>query len=257
MKNILGARAGGLRLIRISYGPFQLGDLPEGHVLEIKGRMLREQLGERLIEEAGANFEAPVVNQFPNQPVKRGPEPKAEPVERPRITRDGERGRIGEGGLIKKRHRRENSRDEALAKLSTRPDRGAKPAFGDRPDRGPKKFDRDGKFGDGPRPPRAGKRDQPPLEPPGQRRSNVDGFRRKADRRGPGCRREAEAEAKRTAKKAAYGKPRSGKPGGKPEFGKAGSDRPRSDKPGGDRPRGDRPTGGRGGPRGRDADRRR
>ncbi len=78
VKNILGAL--GLevsRLIRISYGPFQLGDLPEGHVQEIKGRLLRDQLGERLIEESGANFEAPVVNQFPNQPVKRAPEPKA------------------------------------------------------------------------------------------------------------------------------------------------------------------------------------
>ena len=135
VRNILGAL--GLevsRLIRISYGPFQLGDLPEGHVLEIKGRMLRDQLGERLIEESGANFEAPVVNQFPNQPVKRSPEPKAEAVERPRIMRDGERGRIGEGGLIKRRQRRENTRDEALGKLSTRPDR---PKFerGDRPER--------------------------------------------------------------------------------------------------------------------------
>src|SRR5690606_11584779 len=146
VRNILGAL--GLevsRLIRISYGPFQLGDLPEGHVLAIKGRMLRDQLGERLIEEAGANFEAPVVNQFSNQPVKRAPEQKAEFAERPKIVRDGERGRIGEGGLIKKRQRRENTRDEALGKLSTaRPDRpkferGERPEragkFGDRPDR--------------------------------------------------------------------------------------------------------------------------
>ena len=59
VKNILGSL--GLevtRLIRVSFGPFQLGDLPEGHVQELKGRMLRDQLGERLIEESGANFEA-------------------------------------------------------------------------------------------------------------------------------------------------------------------------------------------------------
>ncbi|WP_139104354.1 pseudouridine synthase, partial [Agrobacterium tumefaciens] len=46
IKNVLGAL--GLevnRLIRISYGPFQLGDLPEGKVLEVRGRMLRDQLG--------------------------------------------------------------------------------------------------------------------------------------------------------------------------------------------------------------------
>ena len=35
------------RLIRVSYGPFQLGDLPRGAVEEIKARVLREQLGDR------------------------------------------------------------------------------------------------------------------------------------------------------------------------------------------------------------------
>lgn len=34
------------RLIRISFGPFQLGNLAQGDVEEIKGRTLREQLGE-------------------------------------------------------------------------------------------------------------------------------------------------------------------------------------------------------------------
>ncbi|MGI9402038.1 MAG: pseudouridine synthase [Rhizobiaceae bacterium] len=61
------------RLIRLSYGPFQLGDLTEGEVREIRGRLLRDQLGERLIREAGADFDAPIVNQKPakkeNKPV--------------------------------------------------------------------------------------------------------------------------------------------------------------------------------------------
>ncbi len=35
------------RLIRISYGPFQLGDLARGDVSEIKGRVLADQLGTR------------------------------------------------------------------------------------------------------------------------------------------------------------------------------------------------------------------
>jgi 23S rRNA pseudouridine2605 synthase len=34
-----------LRLIRLSYGPFQLGDLKEGEVEEVKARVLAEQLG--------------------------------------------------------------------------------------------------------------------------------------------------------------------------------------------------------------------
>lgn len=48
------------RLIRLSYGPFQLGELSEGGVVEVKGRMLRDQLGTRLVEASGANFDAPL-----------------------------------------------------------------------------------------------------------------------------------------------------------------------------------------------------
>lgn len=33
------------RLIRIAYGPFQLGQLPRGHTQEVPGKVLREQLG--------------------------------------------------------------------------------------------------------------------------------------------------------------------------------------------------------------------
>ena len=44
------------RLIRISYGPFQLGELVEGEVDEVKTRVLREQLGEKIAEAAGADF---------------------------------------------------------------------------------------------------------------------------------------------------------------------------------------------------------
>jgi 23S rRNA pseudouridine2605 synthase len=71
VKNILGAL--GLtvgRLIRVSFGPFQLGDLEEGGVREIRGRILRDQLGEKLVEESGADFDAPVLNEFSNTVVQ-------------------------------------------------------------------------------------------------------------------------------------------------------------------------------------------
>jgi len=61
IRNVLGAL--GLqvnRLIRVSYGPFQLGELPSGAVTEIKTRALREQLGNRLAAVAGADFSGPV-----------------------------------------------------------------------------------------------------------------------------------------------------------------------------------------------------
>ncbi|MEK9279712.1 MULTISPECIES: pseudouridine synthase [unclassified Bradyrhizobium] len=47
------------RLIRVSYGPFQLGEIPEGQVDEIKSRVLREQLGDKVIEKSGAQFDVP------------------------------------------------------------------------------------------------------------------------------------------------------------------------------------------------------
>jgi 23S rRNA pseudouridine2605 synthase len=47
------------RLIRVSYGPFQLGELEEGKVEEVKTRVLREQLGEKIAKLAGADFTRP------------------------------------------------------------------------------------------------------------------------------------------------------------------------------------------------------
>jgi 23S rRNA pseudouridine2605 synthase len=47
------------RLIRVSYGPFQLGELEEGQVEEVKTRVLREQLGEKVAALAGADFTRP------------------------------------------------------------------------------------------------------------------------------------------------------------------------------------------------------
>src|SRR5262249_8264391 len=49
------------RLIRVSFGPFQLGELAEGAVAEVPTRILRDQLGERLAKPAGAGFTAPIV----------------------------------------------------------------------------------------------------------------------------------------------------------------------------------------------------
>ncbi len=48
------------RLIRISYGPFQLGEIEEGQVEEIKSRVLREQLGDKIVTMSGAQFDRPV-----------------------------------------------------------------------------------------------------------------------------------------------------------------------------------------------------
>ncbi|HLG82763.1 MAG TPA: pseudouridine synthase [Bradyrhizobium sp.] len=47
------------RLIRVSYGPFQLGEIEEGMVEEVKTRVLRDQLGDKIIAQAGADFALP------------------------------------------------------------------------------------------------------------------------------------------------------------------------------------------------------
>src|ERR1700730_11955459 len=61
VKNVLGHLGLAVnRLIRVSFGPFQLGDLPEGAVEEVKTRVLRDQLGDRIATLAGADFSAPV-----------------------------------------------------------------------------------------------------------------------------------------------------------------------------------------------------
>jgi 23S rRNA pseudouridine2605 synthase len=56
------------RLIRISYGPFQLAELEEGKVEEVKTRVLREQLGEKIAALAGADFNRPMPGDAPSTP---------------------------------------------------------------------------------------------------------------------------------------------------------------------------------------------
>jgi 23S rRNA pseudouridine2605 synthase len=161
VKNVLGALGLDVsRLIRVSFGPFQLGELAEGAVQELKGKALRDQLGERMIEESGANFDAPIVNEFSNRPVvrSRDAEEEAKPARR-------QRAEPGEGGLIKSRKRqREEHREDVLGRLDTRPERGGFERK-DGPRDGGKPF---GKPGGKPR----GKTEKP-FEPPKSRSANV------------------------------------------------------------------------------------
>lgn len=48
------------RLIRTSYGPFQLGDIPIGVVTVVRARILRDQLGHKLAKQAGVDFDSPL-----------------------------------------------------------------------------------------------------------------------------------------------------------------------------------------------------
>ena len=60
VKNVLGHLGLAVnRLIRVSFGPFRLGDLPEGAIEEVKTRTSRDQLGDRIATLAGADFSGP------------------------------------------------------------------------------------------------------------------------------------------------------------------------------------------------------
>ncbi len=55
------------RLIRVSFGPFQLAELEPGAVEEVPTRVLREQLGDKLGALAGADFSASIATATPPQ----------------------------------------------------------------------------------------------------------------------------------------------------------------------------------------------
>ena len=50
------------RLIRVAFGPFELGGLEDGAVEEIKTEELRKQLGPEIAAKAEADFEAPLID---------------------------------------------------------------------------------------------------------------------------------------------------------------------------------------------------
>ncbi len=102
------------RLIRMSFGPFQLADLPEGTVREIRGRVLRDQLGEKLARESGADFEAPINQRLQDQ-CKKAPDKKAD-------KKSGKKREKAQPGWISAKHG-----EQAHAKAHTNHKQDAKP----------------------------------------------------------------------------------------------------------------------------------
>ena len=97
VKNVLGHLGLAVnRLIRVSFGPFQLGELPSGAVEEIKTRALREQIGERLAALAGADFSSAVVEK--EEPEPRGTLPPRHPEAREGGEREASKRHASKGG---------------------------------------------------------------------------------------------------------------------------------------------------------------
>ena len=231
------------RLIRLSYGPFQLGTLAEGEVAEVGPRVIREQLASMIHPESlplGDDVEA-----LPSASAKRKTSPMADPSKKPSKVRAHQAKQEAlAAGYAESSERRERRREEG-----DRPRRDFKSRDGDRPRRDFKP--RDGEGGDRPRrsfKPRDGeggdrpKRDFKPRGEGGGDRPQRS-FRPRDGEGGDRPKRDFKprVEGGGDRPKRTY-KPRDGE----------GGDRPKRDfKPreGGDRPRGDFKPRGPGGPR--------
>jgi 23S rRNA pseudouridine2605 synthase len=109
VRNVLGHLGLSVtRLIRVSFGPFQLGELDEGEVEEVRTRVLREQLGDRLVRLSGADFSGPRPIP-PRQPVREeaGPVAQHKPREKPKHRTSSDHAwRVHEEGRPTKKMRR-------------------------------------------------------------------------------------------------------------------------------------------------------
>jgi 23S rRNA pseudouridine2605 synthase len=72
------------RLIRVSYGPFQLSELEPGAIEEVNTRTLRDQVSEKIARAAGVDFDAPLRIAEPEpEPEKKKPvRPGGRPAKR-------------------------------------------------------------------------------------------------------------------------------------------------------------------------------
>lgn len=102
------------RLIRVSYGPFQLGDVKAGAVEEVRRKVLRDQLGPDAEKLLGVAVETPTE-------VKRG--------FKRRVPHKGDFGGPGQPGRPKPREELEDARPQRGKKFKTsRPDKATRDA---------------------------------------------------------------------------------------------------------------------------------
>ncbi|WP_299818473.1 pseudouridine synthase [uncultured Jannaschia sp.] len=223
------------RLIRVSYGPFQLGNLEPGAVEEVKPRILREQLG--------GTFEGELADG--RKGISMAEDDKGGKPRKPRSAGDRlvDHGRGKPGGTKPKGGHRKGTEPDAekRAERAGRPDRphtGKPPVTRNDGEGSRPRGDRPGRDGDKPRGkpgPRGGK---PRAEGAGPDRSRSDPG--KSDRPRTGGRDRDDGKPRRT-----FGDrpPRDGESGDRPRKGESG-DRPRNSKPAGARrTEGDDPRG--------------
>lgn len=267
------------RLIRLSFGPFQLGELEQGLVEEIRTRVLKDQLGRTLAEQAEVDFESPVrepIAPFGSE-SRRAPATGARPERQERPERQDRPDRPERPGrAVAPRRAGEGGRDGDARRFG----REGRPAGGPPPGRGrPPPVRATWRAGEDdrgePRPRRQAPRDDPQAERvaaaarPRERVRAIEGGegrrvlverlvgpkRRDDDRDdtpGPGSRpARGRVERPRSGGKPPFeprgdgrerpGRGRSeGSPGARPPRGRFGAERPTGERPTGGAPPGDR-----------------
>ena len=244
------------RLIRISFGPFQLADLGEGAVEEVRTRVLAEQLGVELAEKANVDFEAPLMH-ADHISEKKGRQIRALPQSR--MVDNDEPARRTEVGTTLDRRGRAVRVERIVASEKPSPDlrrkqrREMAPAADDRPRRPDGRKPRDGfSRDDKPREfkPRGDKPfgDRPPRgdRPLGDRKPFADKPRGERSARSFKPRDETGEGQRGEGFRKPYTPRESNREGGEREY-KPREFKPRGDKPFGDRPpRADKPYAARG-----------
>lgn len=191
------------RLIRVSFGPFQLGDLKDGAVEEVPMRILREQLGEQLEARSQTDFDAP---------LREAPKP-----EREKLSLKGSR-KPRENESVRQEHG-----DGKRPQFREREPARGRQESGDRKEYRGKKYE-----------------GRKPREADSSRQERGDGKRPQFRQREPIRGREESGDKKPYAKKFGPRKPRDGEParqersdGKRPQFRKreqAGDNKERGDK---------------------------
>lgn len=251
------------RLIRISYGPFQLGTLASGEIEEVRARVLRDQLGEAdmaddIDADDGAKKPGKPTGKPAGKPTGKGPRKAPGKAFGKPSGKDAPKGRPPRGDGPAKPRSRTDGDDRRDAKPGPKgprkpwsKDGAARPERTERPERKP--WSKDGK----PRPARSADRpdrdgDRKPWEKRGDKRDDKPGGRpagKPAERRfaKPGeSRPPRDSDARGKPRFERDDKPRpardgASKEGGKPRFdrdAKPSFDRPKRGAE--DRPRNDR-----------------
>ncbi len=125
------------RLIRLSFGPFQLGDLGEGAAEEIRTRYLKDQLGS-LADEAGCDFDAPLIDRTP-EPVRRALKEREARAEAPRRRAGLTEDRKGRRVVVERIEKDKTEKDRTKERKPARPARpradAPRPGADERPQR--------------------------------------------------------------------------------------------------------------------------